>query len=83
MGTTTDTGREGNSNIQWLKPEQVKRMRDVAHEGRHGPRDDAIITLLYDTGLRRAELSQVDRGMLDLVDGELRIPGSIQKDALG
>jgi len=35
-------------------------MRDAAYEGQHGPRDDAIVTLLYDTGLRRAELSQVD-----------------------
>lgn len=55
-------------------------MRDAAHEGRHGPRDDAILTLLYDTGLRRGELSQVDREMLDLDDGELRIPAEIQKD---
>jgi integrase len=55
-------------------------MRDVAHEGRHGPRDEAIVTLLYDTGLRRGELSQVDRDMLDLDSGELRIPPGIQKD---
>jgi integrase len=55
-------------------------MRDAAHEGRHGHRDDAIVTLLYDTGLRRAELAQVDREMLDLDDGELRSPAEIQKD---
>lgn len=54
-------------------------MRDAAHEGRHGPRDDAIITLLYDTGLRRSELEQVDRDMIDLEDAELRIPPEIQK----
>lgn len=55
-------------------------MRDVAHEGRHGPRDDAIVTLLYDTGLRRGELAQVNRDMLDLDEAQLRIPPSIQKD---
>jgi len=69
-----------NSNISWLKPQQIEDLRDAAHEGRHGQRDDALVTLLYDTGLRRAELSQVDRDMLDLDDGELRIPPGIQKD---
>jgi site-specific recombinase XerD len=77
MSQTTETT---NSNIRWLKPEQVEAMRDAAHEGRHGPRDDAILTLLYDTGLRRGELSAVDRAMLDLDAGELRIPLTIQKD---
>jgi integrase len=80
MGSTDGTGRTTDSNIQWLKPAQIEQMRDAAHTGRHGPRDDAIITLLYDTGLRRAELSNVDRAMVDLDDGQLRIPGSIQKD---
>ena len=69
-----------NSNISWLKPAQVESMRDVAHEGRHGTRDEAIITLLYDTGLRREELSGVDRAMIDLRESELRIPSDIQKD---
>jgi len=55
-------------------------MRDAAHEGRHGQRDEAIVVLLYDTGLRRGELAQVDRAMLDLEEQELRIPPGIQKD---
>jgi integrase len=55
-------------------------MRDAAYQGRHGQRDDAIVTLLYDTGLRRAELAAVDRDMLDLEERELRIPPEIQKD---
>jgi integrase len=74
------TQRETDSNIYWLKPEQVEAMRDAAHEGRHGQRDEAVVTLLYDTGLRRGELSAVDRAMLDLDEGELRIPPGIQKD---
>ena len=80
MGTTQSTGRDTNSNIRWLKPGQVEAMRDAAYEGRHGPRDDAIVTVLYDTGLRRSELAAVDRAMLDLDAGELRIPAEIQKD---
>lgn len=80
MAQSSDTHRNTDSNIHWLKPGQVEAMRDAAHEGRHGPRDDAIVTLLYDTGLRRAELSRVDRAMLDLDEGELRIPADIQKD---
>ena len=69
-----------NSNISWLKPDQVESMRDAAHSGRHGLRDEALVTVLYDTGLRRAELTAVNRDMLDLTEGELRIPASIQKD---
>lgn len=67
------------TNIAWLKPEQVEAMRDAAYEGRHGARDDAIVTVLYDTGLRRGELSQVNEDMLDLDEGQLRIPPEIQK----
>lgn len=55
-------------------------MRDAAHEGSHGHRDEALVTLLYDTGLRHRELSQVNRDMLNLDDGQLRIPGHIRKD---
>lgn len=69
-----------DSNIHWLKPEQIEAMRDAAHEGRHGQRDDAILTILYDTGLRRKELAHVDRDMLDLEDEVLRLPTNVQKD---
>lgn len=55
-------------------------MRDSAYQGSFGHRDDAIVTVLYDTGLRRSELAQVNREMLDLEESELRIPSHIQKD---
>jgi site-specific recombinase XerD len=80
MAQSPQTRQNTNSNIHWLKPKQVEAMRDVAYEGQNGARDDAIVTLLYDTGLRRSELSQIDRTMLDLDEGELRIPGEVQKD---
>lgn len=77
MSTSTDLM---DSNVSWLKPGQVESMRDAAYEGRHGQRDDALITLLYDTGLRRSELAKVNREMLDLQESQLRIPAHIQKD---
>lgn len=76
----SQTTNSTNSNISWLKPDQVEFMRDAAYEGRHGQRDDAIVTMLYDTGLRRGELAAVDVEMLDLEHLELRIPAKIQKD---
>lgn len=77
MAQTTENTK---TNIHYLKPEQVEEMRDAAYRGSFGQRDDAIVTVLYDTGLRRGELSQVNRDMLDLEAGELRIPAGIQKD---
>lgn len=80
MGTNSKTGGSTDSNISWLKPQQIEDLRDAAYQGSHGRRDDAILTLLYDTGLRRGELAAVDRAMLDLEAEELRIPPGIQKD---
>nr|WP_181966805.1 site-specific integrase [Halobacterium salinarum] len=68
-----------SDDVHWLKPDQVDRMRDGVRDGCHPQRDEAIITLLYDTGLRRAELSQLNRQMLDLEDELLLIPSRIQK----
>jgi integrase/recombinase XerC/integrase/recombinase XerD len=42
-------------------------------------RNDAIIALLADTGLRVGELVQITGDMFDSSDGVLRIPGTIQK----
>lgn len=64
----------------WLKPGQVDDIRAGARDGRHPDRDEAIVAVLYDTGLRRGELSLVDRAMVDLEEEQLRIPSSIQKD---
>jgi len=68
------------TNISWLKPGQVEAMRDAAYDGRHGQRNEAVITVLSDTGLRRGELAGVDRDMFDASTGQLRIPPEIQKD---
>lgn len=55
-------------------------MHDAAHNGRHGLRDESLVTVLYGTGLRRAELAAPCHDMVELDEGELRIPASIQKD---
>lgn len=55
-------------------------MRDAAYLGSAGDRDDAILTMLYDTGLRQAELSQLNTDMVELDEAALRIPPGIQKD---
>jgi integrase len=80
MPTTDDTADMMDSNIHWLKPDQVEAMRDAAYEGTAGARDDASVTLLYDTGLRRAEAAALNTDMLDLDESQLRIPAGIQKD---
>jgi len=43
--------------------EAIKRMLDIAHRqgGTKGPRDKAIIWLLYGLGLRRGEVAAIDR----------------------
>lgn len=83
-GMTVKTGRQMPANVvtdqHWLKPRQVDAVRDAARDGRHPERDDAIVALLYDTGLRRGEASLLDREMVDLDDEQLRIPSGIQKD---
>jgi len=55
-----------DSHSYFLKPKQVETMRDAAYRGSFGDRDDAIVTLGDDTGLRRNELRQLNRNILDL-----------------
>ena len=67
----------------WLKPKQVSAMRDGAvatSAGYLAGRNNAILALLYDTGLRVGELVALNVEMLDLNEGVLMLPASIQKD---
>lgn len=66
----------------WLKPDQVERLKDAVAEvstDYQSLRNEAIIQLLYDTGLRVGELVQVNTDMVDWEEGHLRVPASIQK----
>lgn len=75
-----------NSKVRarvWLTPDQVDALRNACYE--QGAeylqqRNDAIIALMYDTGLRVGELVAVDVGMLREGNTELYLPTEIQKD---
>lgn len=77
-----------NTNQQataWLKPRQVRDLRTAAQEVGAAylrDRNEAIVAMLYDTGLRVGELVQLDVDFLHLEDDHpyLVIPASIQKD---
>lgn len=80
-------GAQTNSNIQasvWLKPSQIEALRNTCYDESFAEylqqRNDAIITLLYDTGLRVGELVQIDDEMLRENNEVLYIPAHIQKD---
>ena len=67
----------------WLKPEQVEAMRNATVENSAdylAPRNDALIALLADTGLRVAEAVALDVDMVDLDERVLMLPADIQKD---
>ena len=67
----------------WLKPEQVDRLRDVCLTDivptYLQDRNEAIIVLLYDAGLRAGELCALDVDHLDLDAGTVYLPSRIQK----
>jgi integrase len=72
-----------NSNVQFLKPAQVDQMRDATVRNSAdylAGRNDALLALLYDTGLRRSELAQLRVDNLDLDDGVLWVPAALRKD---
>ncbi|WP_353635658.1 site-specific integrase (plasmid) [Halobacterium sp. NMX12-1] len=80
---------ETNSNTRaaaWLKPGQVRDLRTAAQSDTFQPylrdRNEAIVAMLYDTGLRVGELIQLDVDYLHLDDDPpyLAIPAHIQKD---
>ena len=67
----------------WLKPNQVERLRDVCLSEAVAPylqdRNEVIVALLYDAGLRAGELCALDVSHLDLENGTVYLPSAIQK----
>lgn len=82
----TDTNTQTDLAKTWLKPQQVREMRNATQRDEFLPylrdRNETIIALLYDTGLRVGELVDVDVDFLHLEDDPayLAIPARIQKD---
>jgi integrase/recombinase XerC/integrase/recombinase XerD len=67
----------------WLKPDQVDRLVQSARFT--GPsylrgRNEAMIALAYDTGLRPGEITKLRTEHFDADDGVLVVPGDIQKE---
>lgn len=67
----------------WLKPDQVEELHDVCLTDAAPiylqDRNEAIITLLYDTGLRAGELCALDIDHLDLDTRTVYLPSAIKK----
>lgn len=75
----TETGSKPDA---WLKPDQVDRMRSATVT--NSPdylslRNDSLVALMYDTGLRVSETVALDVDLLDFEEGILRLPSEIQK----
>jgi integrase/recombinase XerC/integrase/recombinase XerD len=84
MAETTDSKTQSDPKAQvWLKPEQIEAMRDatVSNSADYlSTRNDAVIALLADTGLRVGELVQLNVEHFDPDEGILRLPADLQKD---
>jgi integrase/recombinase XerC/integrase/recombinase XerD len=67
----------------WLKPSQIENLRSACYSTGADylqQRNEAIIAVLADTGLRVGELVDVDVGMLRDNNSALYLPSEIQKD---
>ena len=81
------SGAQLKQAATWLTPEQIEQIRDAcltdAFPNYLQGRNETIVTLLADTGLRVSELVELDWDHLDLDadTAELYLPGGIQKEA--
>jgi integrase/recombinase XerC/integrase/recombinase XerD len=75
-----------NSKVRakiWLIPEEVEDLRSACYMTGADylqQRNEAIITVMYDTGLRVGELVRLDTSLLRQANSELYLPADIQKD---
>lgn len=83
MDKTANSQVQGPRAKVWLTPEQVDALRSACYDvGAEylQQRNETIVALLYDTGLRVSELVAVDVEMLREGNRELYLPTAIQKD---
>lgn len=64
---------------QALSPDEASRMVDLPTDSNESIRDKAIFELFYSSGLRLAELVNLDPPQLDMTAGEIRIIGKGNK----
>lgn len=65
---------------QALSPDEATHMVDLPTDSTESIRDKAIFELFYSSGLRLAELVNLDPQQLDLTDGEVRVMGKGKKE---
>ncbi len=63
-----------------LDVDTMARLLDIKDEGPLVDRDRAMLELLYSSGLRLAELTDLDTGDVDLADATVRVTGKGNKD---
>jgi len=80
----TSTNSQTQKAQVWLKPEQVDKLRTATVENSAtylASRNDALVALLYDTGLRVSEAVALDvDDHLQLDDSIIGLPADLQKD---
>jgi integrase/recombinase XerC/integrase/recombinase XerD len=75
-----------NSKVRakvWVTPDQVEALRSTCYNTGTDylqQRNEAIVTTMYDTGLRVGELVQLDVELLRNNNSELYLPTKLQKD---
>lgn len=75
--------RVSRKQVSFLNEDELKRLFAQIPTGTPiGMRDRAIIALLYSSGLRVSELSNLDRTHINLKRGEFMVRGKGQKDRL-
>ena len=82
MSESTNSETQNGQASVWLTPEQVDAIRDVATDSGLKylrQRNEALVTVLADTGLRNEELTELTTEMYLRDDSELFLPESIQK----
>jgi integrase len=81
--TTTATDDDRARARTWLKPAQVEQLRDVCLSETVPTylqdRNEVLVTLLYDAGLRAGEVCGLDVDHFDLNAGTIYLPSEIQK----
>jgi site-specific recombinase XerD len=75
-----DRPRVRESQIRPFTAEQVQDLFRAAHTGRDPVRDEAILLLLFDTGIRASELCRLTIGDFDLTSHRCRVFGKGSKE---